>query len=45
MSTASPAAGIEPGGWVLFNGEARPEGCSRDDVPIVAWNCNQAAEE
>jgi 2-oxoisovalerate ferredoxin oxidoreductase beta subunit len=36
---------VQAGGWVLFNGEALPEGCSRHDVHMVARNFSQAADD
>ncbi len=35
---------VAPGGWVVFNGETVPEGCSRPDVHMIARNFTEAAE-
>ena len=29
-------ASVRPGGWVLYNGDAMPAGCERDDVQVLA---------
>jgi 2-oxoisovalerate ferredoxin oxidoreductase beta subunit len=36
---------VKTSGWVLFNCEALPGDCSRDDVHIVARNFSQAADD
>jgi 2-oxoisovalerate ferredoxin oxidoreductase beta subunit len=36
---------VQAGGWVLFNSEALPEGCSRHDLHMVARNFSQAADD
>ncbi|HWC96794.1 MAG TPA: 2-oxoacid:acceptor oxidoreductase family protein [Candidatus Sulfopaludibacter sp.] len=38
-------ATVEPGGIVLYNGEAIPEGCARDDVRMVALPFTHIADE
>ncbi len=36
---------VKPGGWVIFNGEAFPPDCTRDDVHALARNFTQLADE
>lgn len=36
---------IRPGGWVLYNGEALPEGCDREDVRVLARPFTQIARD
>ena len=38
-------AGVAPGGWILYNGEAFPEGRARDDVHVLAFPFTQVAVE
>ena len=38
-------ASVEPGGWVLYNAAALPEGCARADVHTIAQNFTQLADE
>ena len=38
-------ATVTPGGWVLYNGDELPAGCSRPDVHTIATNFTQAAED
>jgi len=35
---------VEPGGWILYNGEAIPEDCKRDDVRALAFPFTQIAD-
>jgi len=35
---------VAPGGWVVYNGEAVPEGCLRTDVHTIAHDFTEAAE-
>jgi 2-oxoisovalerate ferredoxin oxidoreductase beta subunit len=35
---------VEPGGWVLFNGDAVPEGCQRPDVHMLSRNFTAEAD-
>jgi Pyruvate/2-oxoacid:ferredoxin oxidoreductase gamma subunit len=35
---------VEPGGWVVYNGERVPEGCLRPDVHTIARDFTAAAE-
>lgn len=36
---------VRPGGWVLYNGDALPEGCHRRDVQMVTRPFTQIANE
>src|ERR1700722_14002304 len=36
---------VKPGGWVIYNGDAFPEDCVRDDVNVLALNFTHAANE
>jgi 2-oxoisovalerate ferredoxin oxidoreductase beta subunit len=36
---------VKPGGWILYNGEAIPEDCMRDDVQMLARPTTQVADE
>jgi Pyruvate/2-oxoacid:ferredoxin oxidoreductase gamma subunit len=38
-------ASVEPGGWVLYNGDAIPADCERDDVRALAFPFTQIADE
>ena len=38
-------ASVEPGGWVLYNGAALPDGCARADVHTIVQNFTQLADE
>jgi 2-oxoisovalerate ferredoxin oxidoreductase beta subunit len=38
-------ASVEPGGWVLYNGTALPDGCGRTDVHTIVQNFTQLADE
>jgi len=38
-------ASLEPGGWVLYNGAALPDGCGRTDVHTMVQNFTQLADE
>ena len=38
-------ASVEPGGWVLYNGAALPDGCGRADVHTIVQNFTQLADE
>jgi len=38
-------ATVQPGGWVLYNGELTPEDCRRDDVRILAFPFTRIAQE
>ena len=35
---------VQPGGWILYNGEAIPEDCKRDDVRTLAFPFTQIAD-
>jgi 2-oxoisovalerate ferredoxin oxidoreductase beta subunit len=35
----------QPGGWILYNGEAIPEGAKRDDVHALAFPFTQIADQ
>ncbi len=36
---------VEPGGWVVYNGAALPDGCGRTDVHTIVQNFTQLADE
>jgi 2-oxoisovalerate ferredoxin oxidoreductase beta subunit len=36
---------VRPGGWVIYNGDAFPEDCVREDVRVVAFPFTQVADE
>jgi Pyruvate/2-oxoacid:ferredoxin oxidoreductase gamma subunit len=36
---------VQPGGWILYNGDAIPEECKRDDVQALAFPFTQIADE
>jgi 2-oxoisovalerate ferredoxin oxidoreductase beta subunit len=36
---------VQPGGWVIYNGETFPSDCERKDVNVLALNFTQAADE
>jgi 2-oxoisovalerate ferredoxin oxidoreductase beta subunit len=36
---------VRPGGWVIYNGEAFPEDCTRADVQVIARPFSQIANE
>jgi Pyruvate/2-oxoacid:ferredoxin oxidoreductase gamma subunit len=38
-------ATVQPGGWILYNGESVPEDCCRDDVRIMAAPFTHIADE
>ncbi len=38
-------ANVRPGGWVLYNGNALPEGCDRDDLHVLARPFTQIANQ
>ncbi len=38
-------ATVQPGGWILYNGDAIPEDCKRDDVRALAFPFTQIADE
>jgi len=38
-------ASVEPGGWVLYNSAALPDGCERADVHVIVENFTQLADE
>jgi 2-oxoisovalerate ferredoxin oxidoreductase beta subunit len=38
-------ATVQPGGWILYNGEAIPEDCKRDDVRALAFPFTQIADK
>jgi 2-oxoisovalerate ferredoxin oxidoreductase beta subunit len=38
-------ASVQPGGWILYNGEAIPEDCKRDDVRALALPFTQIADQ
>ena len=38
-------ATVQPGGWVLYNGDAIPEDCKRDDVRALAFPFTQIADQ
>lgn len=39
------AATVEPGGWILYNGDAIPDDCKRDDVNAMAFPFTQIADK
>jgi Pyruvate/2-oxoacid:ferredoxin oxidoreductase gamma subunit len=36
---------VKSGGWVIYNGDAFPSDCERDDVNVLALNFTSAANE
>jgi len=36
---------VQPGGWILYNGEAVPDDCKRDDVHALAFPFTRIADE
>jgi Pyruvate/2-oxoacid:ferredoxin oxidoreductase gamma subunit len=36
---------VKPGGWVIYNGDAFPEECAREDVQVLALPFTQIADE
>jgi len=34
---------VKPGGWIIYNGDAFPEDCVRNDVNVLALNFTHAA--
>lgn len=38
-------ANVEPGGWVIYNGEEFPEECAREDVHVLALPFTRIADE
>ncbi len=38
-------ADVQPGGWILYNGELLPEDCKRDDVRALAFPFTQIADQ
>jgi 2-oxoisovalerate ferredoxin oxidoreductase beta subunit len=38
-------ASVRPGGWILYNGEALPRDCEREDVRVLARPFTQLADE
>jgi Pyruvate/2-oxoacid:ferredoxin oxidoreductase gamma subunit len=36
---------VRPGGWIIYNGDAFPADCERDDVQILALPFTQIAHE
>ena len=38
-------ADVQPGGWVIYNGDAFPEDCEREDVHVLALPFTQIADE
>ncbi|MGA7525233.1 MAG: 2-oxoacid:acceptor oxidoreductase family protein [Acidobacteriaceae bacterium] len=36
---------VRPGGWILYNGEALPDGCDRSDVHVLARPFTHIADE
>ena len=38
-------ADVEPGGWILYNGDAIPEECKRGDVRALAFPFTQIADQ
>jgi 2-oxoisovalerate ferredoxin oxidoreductase beta subunit len=38
-------ATVQAGGWILYNGEAIPEDCKRDDVHALAFPFTQVADQ
>jgi len=35
---------VQPGGWILYNGEAIPEDCKRENVHALAFPFTQIAD-
>jgi 2-oxoisovalerate ferredoxin oxidoreductase beta subunit len=38
-------ASVQPGGWVIYNGESFPEECAREDVHVLALPFTRLADE
>ena len=38
-------ASVRPGGWVLYNGEALPDGCDRSDLHVLARSFTDVANQ
>jgi 2-oxoisovalerate ferredoxin oxidoreductase beta subunit len=38
-------ATVQPGGWILYNGDAIPDDCKRDDVRALAFPFTQIADQ
>ncbi|MDR3727928.1 MAG: 2-oxoacid:acceptor oxidoreductase family protein [Terracidiphilus sp.] len=38
-------ASVRPGGWIVYNGEAYPDDCARDDVHVLARPFTQLAND
>src|SRR5579859_1625759 len=38
-------ANVQPGGWILYNGEAIPDDCKRDDVHALAFPFTRIADQ
>jgi 2-oxoisovalerate ferredoxin oxidoreductase beta subunit len=38
-------ATVQPGGWILYNGDAIPDDCERDDVHLIALPFTQIADK
>src|SRR5579862_50365 len=38
-------ASVQPGGWVIYNGDAFPEECAREDVNVLAMPFTELANE
>jgi 2-oxoisovalerate ferredoxin oxidoreductase beta subunit len=38
-------ATVQPGGWILYNGDAIPDDCKRDDVHALAFPFTQIADK
>jgi len=38
-------ATVQPGGWILYNGEAIPDDCKREDVRALAFPFTQIADQ
>lgn len=36
---------VKSGGWVIYNGDAFPEDCERNDLHVLALNFTKAADE
>jgi Pyruvate/2-oxoacid:ferredoxin oxidoreductase gamma subunit len=39
------AASVQPGGWILYNGDAIPDDCKRGDVHALAFPFTQIADK
>jgi Pyruvate/2-oxoacid:ferredoxin oxidoreductase gamma subunit len=38
-------ASVQPGGWILYNGDAIPDDCQRDDLHALAFPFTQIADQ